>query len=457
MYVRKIKVMSICSHKIYQLRNAVFYCSLLLSVGALPFFSCENNDDSTVNEPGIVNSAPAFFNLISVDNNATAVAVLPLLEWEASVDPDGDPVTYSLLMDASETPTTVIAEGLSTTSFQLQERLSLFTTYSWRVVANDNNGNITRTAINTFTTRNLRMPETPLTTNAGFLRREDHASVVFDNKLWVIGGGTISANDVWSSIDGINWTVMNENAFSNVNRKRGHASVVFNNRIWVTGGSNLSVDGSQSFDTNDVWSSEDGINWTQILETAPFSARKDHAMVVFNNKMWIIGGRTTRSNNISAPLNDVWSSEDGINWTQVLENAPFPKTSNHTTVVFNDNIWLISARNDFDNIWSSEDGVNWTLVLEDAPFSNREAHTSVIFDNKLWVIGGLTNLITGDSLATDIWFSEDGTNWIQFVEEAPFSTRANHSTAVFDNGIYIIAGRDSTNPFSVANDIWVLD
>ena len=46
----------------------------------------------------------------------------------------------------------------------------------------------------------------PIATNAGFNARYNHQTVVFNNKMWVIGGydGTFK-NDVWSSSDGFFW------------------------------------------------------------------------------------------------------------------------------------------------------------------------------------------------------------------------------------------------------------
>jgi hypothetical protein len=60
--------------------------------------------------------------------------------------------------------------------------------------------------------------------------------VVFDNKIWVLGGNNSPTylNDVWYSSDGVNWTQATADAWSS-----GHyygTSVVFDNKIWVLGG-----------------------------------------------------------------------------------------------------------------------------------------------------------------------------------------------------------------------------
>ena len=56
---------------------------------------------------------------------------------------------------------------------------------------------------------------------------------------------------------------------------------------------------------NDVWSSTDGKNWTQETEHAPFPVRYDHQVVVFKNKMYLIGGSVGALEPIL--INDVWS------------------------------------------------------------------------------------------------------------------------------------------------------
>jgi N-acetylneuraminic acid mutarotase len=55
---------------------------------------------------------------------------------------------------------------------------------------------------------------------------------------------------------------------------------------------------------NDAWYSADGKTWTQATAAAAFPARASHSSVVFNNEMWVIGGENKSAN----PLDDVWES-----------------------------------------------------------------------------------------------------------------------------------------------------
>jgi len=154
------------------------------------------------------NIAPLDFELIAVTDNAVAVDVLPTFSWNATTDPDGDTVTYDLYIDSGITADELYAENLTNTNFEVTERLGLLEDYVWRVVAKDPNGGVTSSNTQSFSTRAIRFNETAVISNAGFSERADHTSVVFKNKIWVIGGSAVNdgfKNDVWFSEDGVSW------------------------------------------------------------------------------------------------------------------------------------------------------------------------------------------------------------------------------------------------------------
>ncbi len=94
-------------------------------------------------------------------------------------------------------------------------------------------------------TLSAQMMWTQTTTSAAWTARYDHASVAFDNKIWIIGGNDgVNRNNVWYSTDGVIWTQATANATWSA--RQSHSSVIFDNKIWVMGG----YDGSNR---NDVW------------------------------------------------------------------------------------------------------------------------------------------------------------------------------------------------------------
>jgi len=56
---------------------------------------------------------------------------------------------------------------------------------------------------------------------------------------------------------------------------------------------------------NDIWSSDDAINWVKESSNADFSERSGHQVVLFKDKLWLIGGWDR------AATNDIWSSDNG--------------------------------------------------------------------------------------------------------------------------------------------------
>lgn len=165
--------------------------------------SCSKNDDNGT--PAAENKAPEAFNLIGVTNGAVRVDVLPTFSWQAANDQEGDAITYDLYLGKEENPTTLYAENLSAASFTLTDRLNLYETYYWKVVAKDPKQATRNSEVYSFSSRGLNLPSSPVTVSASFSARTSHTTVVFDNKLWVIGGvsnvgGTsdIRKNDVWA-------------------------------------------------------------------------------------------------------------------------------------------------------------------------------------------------------------------------------------------------------------------
>lgn len=274
------------------------------------------------------------------------------------------------------------------------------------------------------------------TANAQWSSRSRHTSVVFDNKIWVIGGADSIGrkNDVWFSSNGVNWTRATANA--GWSARYDHASVVFNNMIWVIGG----YDGSPY--KNDVWYSSDGINWARATANAGWSARYEHTSVVFDNKIWVIGGADSIGRK-----NDVWFSSDGVNWTRATANAGWLARYDHASVVFDNKMWVIGGNNSGgpNDVWYSTNGTYWMQATSNAGWPYRDCHTSVAYDNKIWVIGG--------AYFNDVWYSSNGINWTRATVFAGWTGRSNHTSVVYDNKIWVMGGSLNYSPYR-KNDVW---
>jgi hypothetical protein len=182
--------------------------------------------------------------------------------------------------------------------------------------------------------------------------------------------------------DGKAWETLAER--SNLPERVFYGAVAFKDKIWLIGG----FDGRRYY--NDVWNSADGINWTRAAEKTAWSERNPTRIIVFKDRLWLIGGGVIdgeKTNNPNAGK-EVWSSADGINWTEVKVNSPGGLGG--SPVVFDERIWLVGANRgdgNFDNaVLVSDDGANWRA--RSAPWSPRGGTVVWVAGDKLFLTGG---------------------------------------------------------------------
>lgn len=411
----------------------------------------------------MANAPPSDFDLLEPTDGATGLSLVPTFTWQAAMD--DEPVNYDLYLSRDADPL-IFAEDISETTYTLSENLFLNQTYYWKVVAKDGAGNSTSSAVSSFTVKGLNVPTTPLTAAAAFSPRAWHTSVVFNNKMWVIGGyngdgtlngGTDFFNDVWSSTDGINWTLETANAAFSA--RYDHTSVVFDNKLWVIGGKAYDAPGRASNapfkDLNDVWSSTDGVNWTQVTASAPFSIRGGHTLNIHNGKLYLISGGFN-----SFGTEEIWSSTNGADWILERDQTAFDTSSRHNhRIVQWDNTYFLAggATVSYDKLWQSTDLINWILVKDELQFLARRAPSFHNFNGNLLYFAGLEpnkSPATPSAYREDIWYSPDGESWSQGAETAPFLKRYQHTSVIFEGKIFIIGGQNTSG---YLNDVWSFD
>ncbi len=417
---------------------------LIVTIGLI-FCSCSNDDSGNHVMADPDNQAPESFGLISVADNSTDIQPNPSFSWNTAIDPDGDEVLYDLFLDTKPNPETRVAQSLENTTFKVADSLPLCRarTYYWKVVAKDGRGGETASQTFDFLVRTLNDAEGFSSANP-FTARENHASTTL-NGMWVIGGFDAKgpSNQVWFSVDGNNWDFVNENGNTDFTRRVFHAAVSFNGALWITGGVGTGF-------LNDVWTSTDGITWTEVGQVQEYVARAEHTLTVFQDKLWIIGG----GGNGGIKLADVWRSSDGALWEQMAINAPFGKRNFHQTVAFKGKLWVIGGLEEDENfnqeakndVWSSEDGIDWKLETENPEFSPRFGHQALVFDDKIWLIGR-----SGDGgVLNDIWYSEDGVEWFDATTRNSFADKAGFTALFYDGKIWILGG-------DMSNEVWDID
>jgi hypothetical protein len=114
--------------------------------------ACTKDDAPPSQETHPENRPPRNFGLISPVQDELNEQPSPVFSWNTATDPDGDTVSYDLYLDTAEVPQTLIAEGLNTATFALEEHLDFETEYHWKVIAKDGKGAETESEIGSFTT-----------------------------------------------------------------------------------------------------------------------------------------------------------------------------------------------------------------------------------------------------------------------------------------------------------------
>lgn len=239
--------------------------------------------------------------------------------------------------------------------------------------------------------------------------------------MFVLGGyESLVSSGVRASVDGKMWRNTLQQKFS---PRYAHAVTEFDGKIWMVGGL---LNNSAS---NDVWTSADGLIWTEVLDAAPFAKRSDHNLVSWSGKLFLIGG---------LGKNDVWSSVDGSIWVQEKEHAEFPSAETFELVSYSGQLWLFGSDN---SVWISADAINWVKRGDITAFSKRSGYRLSVFKEKLWLVGGLQS--SDRAMKSDVWTSDDGVNWKLVTEDGGFSPIAWHGLTVFDHKLVISAGSDA--------------
>ena len=106
----------------------------------------------------------------------------------------------------------------------------------------------------------------------------------------------------------------------------GAAAFTLGGKLWVMGGGGC--DYSRVY--NDIWSSPDGVNWTQSARPAAWSARMWPCVATGpDGVIWLVGGyaptdwNNTGTRTVRYGINhaDLWYSRDGIDWKQLKADA----------------------------------------------------------------------------------------------------------------------------------------
>src|SRR5262245_19096057 len=285
-----------------------------------------------------------------------------------------------------------------------------------------------------------------ITDHAGWQARDSQGELVYKDQLWIFGGWFDSfkapPRDVWSSADGKTWKLVTKEALWK--HSDLPMTLVFKDRMWLMGGwYNGRLPGHSA--SSEVWSSTDGVHWDQATKSAGWSPRVAAGAVVFQDKMWILGGTENYYFGDKKSLkNDVWWSADGKEWKQATANAGWSPRAYHQAVVHAGKMWVFGGGNYVpkyhakNDVWCSEDGVTWTEVSPAAPWHERLWFSAVVYRDRMWVLGGWSK--GPDRNWGDVWYSQDGKTWMEYKPAVCWKARHEHSAFVWRDKIWVAGG-----------------
>lgn len=253
---------------------------------------------------------------------------------------------------------------------------------------------------------------------------------------------TFHPDGTWYSVDGTKWT---KGPLHNIIANMAFLDYVLRNDTLY--GLGYLQGNIETFTFKpDIYRSTNMRKWITVSDKSTLPARFFYHPYVFRNTFWFIGGEDRQHK-----YNDIWQSDDGIQWKQVKSNLPFGERSGSQVVQKNDSLFLLD-----NDVWCSTDGLNWIRLTEeivkDQPIFG---YNAVVMDNTIFLLGCNRN----GQFTSQVLYSRNGKDWMGM--DAPWSARGGVAATIYRGKIYMTGGKYGGTPqmpdFHYSNDVWVLD
>lgn len=286
-----------------------------------------------------------------------------------------------------------------------------------------------------------------IVTIAGIARR-CFGACEWNNRIIIAGGlSTAGAylNDVWESVDGIQWNRLSTGANS-FSAREGLSLFVHDNRLYVVMGYN----GTDYF--SDVWMSMDGTKWDRVANNA-YTARDDGAAFSLNGRIFITGGDDSASTGTT--FSDVWMSPDGTTWSRILNGYTRIQRTVPSYCLFNNRMHMIGGYDGSNRLATatmSPDGYNWDVTPDTCGLPTFDDAAATVFDNKIVVTGGYTLRAGAVGGSTAMYYSFDGEKYQCGLSNMGFTIYQHKMVALKNpHRLFVLFGYTGT---AVRTDIW---
>jgi hypothetical protein len=178
--------------------------------------------------------------------------------------------------------------------------------------------------------------------------------------------------------------------------------VYLDDKLWLLGGSQI----DSEITSNAVWCFDPQSGAWENWESAAWPPRMGHAILVFQNQIWVLGGRDAAGN----ALNDVWSLDvESRQWKPHGQGEWSARCLCHPAV-FKNQIWLFGGAKKpfaqqaylYDDLYAfSADSGQWeekkfTGIMQDDTSRKPIASCLQVFQNKLCLFGKFRTINAAD-------------------------------------------------------------
>jgi YD repeat-containing protein len=382
----------------------------------------------------VPNSPPNTPASPAIANGAGNVDVNADLGWTGGDPNAGDTVTYDIYLDTNNTPTTKVASGLTSLSFD-PGILTCETTYYWKVVAIDQHGAQTASPVWSFATATCPVAQfssSPLIGVTPLLVTFTNSSTGASSYLWDFGDGGTSTEQnpvhIYSTPGSftVSLTATGEGGSDTVT-KSGYIKVTAKGDFDADGKSDILLfnattgqvytwlmDGTGISGQGSPWTLGPGSPW-QIAGRGDFDGDGKSDILLFNSStgqvyIWLMNGTTISS------AGSPWTMGPGSPW-QISGVGDFNGDGKSDILLFNSStgqvyIWLM------DGTTISDQGSPWTLG-PDSPWQivghgdfNGDGKSDILLHDSstgqvyIWLMDGTTISSHGSP-----WTLGAGTPW----------------------------------------------
>lgn len=185
-----------------------------------------------------------------------------------------------------------------------------------------------------------------------------HSSIMFNDEMYIFGGndGSNENNSVYVfNFDRISWRRIR----GDVPSIDSHTAIVYNSKMIIFGGYMVGDLINETY-VFDIPTSR----WKMINIADKPEERADHRGVLYNNCMWVYGGKGT-----DGPLDDLWKLDlERWIWARIQYNGDSPGTvSGHTACIYGEVMLVFGGAHDIlketNEMYTYDfENNNWVLI-----------------------------------------------------------------------------------------------